>query len=180
MVKKYIAGIVFILSIFCISNVHSQVLWGIEVGDQNQYNTWEEDGGYRVKTGVDLWGTAKFKDGVLEMSLPDGKDADFQSAFIEIVQNYGQPSLFKDRNIMLEKEKHKQDSIDAYIATQKKINPRYKHKADTTVVPEDTRNVDQMVADGDMTMKRNWILVDYEMELVYDQYGVRFQLKYLK
>ena len=175
--KKYFLLLIIFGTLY-VSNGYSQTLWGIEVGDKNQYNTWEDDGGYRVKTGVDFWGTAKFKDGVLEMSLPDGKDADFQSAFIEIVQNYGQPSLFKDRNIMLEKEKIRQDSIDAYIANQRKINPRYKHK-ETTVIPEDTRNVDQMVADGDMIMRRNWILVDYEMELVYDQYGVRYMLKYL-
>jgi hypothetical protein len=161
-----------------ISSADAQTLWGIEVGDKNQYNTWEDAGGMRQKTGVDFWGTATYKDGMLEMSLPDGKDADFQTAFIELVMNYGQPSIFNDRNIMLEKENARQDSIDAYIAAQKKINPRYKHK-ETTVIPEDTRTVDQLVADGDMIMRRNWILVDYEMELVYDQYGLRYRLKYL-
>jgi hypothetical protein len=80
---------------------------------------------------------------------------------------------------MLEKEKLRKDSIQAVIDSLKRINRNYKHPKDTTVVPEDTRNVDQMVADGDMIMRRNWILVDYEMELVYDQYGVRYTLKYL-
>ena len=178
MAKRYFSYIFIFITVIGISDAYSQTLWGIEVGDRNQYNTWEDVDGARVKKDMDFWGTATFKDGVLEMNMPNGKDADFQSAFIEIIQNYSQPSLFKDRNVMLEKEKLRQDSIDAYVAEQRKINPRYKHK-DTTVVPEDTRNVDQMVADGDMIMRRTWILVDYEMELMYDQYGVRYKLKYL-
>lgn len=178
MVKRYFIYIFIFIAVAGISDAHSQTLWGIEVGDRNQYNTWEDVDGARVKKDMDFWGTATFKDGALEMNMPNGKDADFQSAFIEIIQNYSQPSLFKDRNVMLEKEKLRQDSIEAYIAEQRKLNPRYKHK-DTTVVPEDTRNVDQMVADGDMIMRRIWILVDYEMELMYDQYGVRYKLKYL-
>lgn len=157
----------------------AQTLWGIEVSDKNHYNTWEDAGGMRQKTDVDFWGTATYKDGVLEMTKTDGNDADFQTAFIELVMNYGQPSLFNDRNIMLEKENKKQDSIAAYIESQKRINRNYKHPKDTSTVPEDARTVDQLVADGDMIMKRNWILVDYEMELMYDQYGLRYKLKYL-
>lgn len=178
MARNFFVFIILVTIFAGISDAYSQTLWGIEVGDRNQYTTWEEADGYKVKSDVDLWGMARYKDGVLEMEMREGKDADFQSAFIEIIQNYSQPSLFKDRNVMLEKEKLRQDSIDAYIAEQRKINPRYKHK-DTTVIPEDTRNVDQMVADGDMIMRRIWILVDYEMELTYDQYGVRYKLKYL-
>lgn len=163
-----------------VHSAEAQTLWGIEISDQNQFNTWEDVGGARQKSDLEFWGTATYKDGVLEMTKPDGKDADFQTAFIDIVMNYGQPSIFNDRNIMLERETKRQDSIKAYIDAQKKKYMNYKHPKDTTTIPEDTRNVDQMVADGDMIMRRNWILVDYEMELVYDQYGLRYRLKYLK
>jgi hypothetical protein len=179
MAGRYFAYIVIFISIFFISDTYSQTLWGIEVGDKKQYSTWEDADGSKVNKDVEFWGTAKFKDGVLEMDMPEGKDADFQSAFIELVVNYSQPNFFNDRNIKLEKEKKREDSIKAVVDSLKRINRNYKPPRDTTVIPEDTRNVDQMVADGDMIMRRTWILVDYEMELTFDQYGLRYKLKYL-
>ena len=162
------------------NSLHAQILWNIDVNDKNQYESWEEVNGAKQKSDIELWGIATFKDGVLEMNLREGKDADFQSAFIHIIENYGQPSFFNDRNIQAEREKKRQDSIKAVIDSLKRKDRFYKPPKDTTTIPEDTRTVDELVADGDMILKRNWLLVDYEMELMYDEYGVRFRLKYLK
>lgn len=176
---KTIVILIFIIAAG-MNNLNAQILWNIDVSDKNQYGTWEDVDGAKQKSDIDLWGTATYKDGVLEMSLREGKDADFQTAFIHIIENYGQPTFFNDRNIQAEREKKRQDSIKAVNDSLKRIDRFYKPPKDTTTMPEDTRTVDELVADGDMILKRNWLLVDYEMELMYDQYGLRFRLKYLK
>ncbi len=81
------------------NSLHAQILWNIDVNDKNQYESWEEVNGAKQKSDIELWGIATFKDGVLEMNLREGKDADFQSAFINTMVNYVQPILFNNRNI---------------------------------------------------------------------------------
>ena len=150
---------------------NAQSLWGIEFGNKGQFNqqdkwieTVDPDGSvYKQAEGIEFWGKAVFKEDTLRMVIKYPSKEQFDSAFILIVNEYGEPSIFGDRDLKAEREKNEK-------------------KGDYTKKEEygevDERTVEAIIQDGDLVMDRKWILVDYELELIWDKNGIRFLCKY--
>lgn len=152
-------------------NADAQLLWGIDLGNKEQYNQadkWGEvidlDGStYKQAEDIEFWGKAVFKDDTLRMSIRYPAKEQFDSAFILIVNEYGEPSIFGDRDLKAEREKEA-------------LKGDYTKKEEYGKV--DDRPIEAIIQDGDLLMDRKWILVDYELELLWDKNGIRFLCKY--
>lgn len=152
-------------------NAGAQSLWGIEFGNKelfNQADKWGEvidlDGStYKQAEDIEFWGKAIFKEDTLRMSIRYPAKEQFDSAFILIVNEYGEPSIFGDRDLKAEREKEE-------------MKGDYTKKEEYGKV--DDRPIEAIIQDGDLLMDRKWILVDYELELIWDKNGIRFLCKY--
>lgn len=158
---KYI--LIFIMFMSSVS-AYSQALWGIEFGNKSQYDSWSEtadfDGTvYKQSDDVEFWGKAIFKNDSLLMTIKYPSKEQFDNAFLLLVNEYGEPSIFGDKDLKAEREK--QESKGDYIKKEEygKV---------------DERSIEAIIQDGDLVMERKWILVDYELSLVWDKGGLRF------
>ena len=168
-----IKSILLVFCFICVFNLkaNTQTLWGIEVGNKSQYDSWaemaDESGAYRFNENVEFWGNAEFRNGVLKMSKKYPGQEHFDEAFMVLVQEYGEPSLFNDKDLKKEREEKEEKESD-YVIEKKKEEE-----------PVDERKVEALISDGDLVMQRNWLLVDYELELRWDKEGLIFICKYL-
>lgn len=159
------------LSASAFSQAGAQSLWGIEFGNKEQFNQpdkWSEvidlDGStYKQAEDIEFWGKAIFKEDTLRMSIRYPAKEQFDSAFILIVNEYGEPSIFGDRDLKAEREK---EALKGDYTKQEEYGK------------VDERTVEAIIQDGDLLMNRKWILVDYELELLWDKNGIRFLCKY--
>lgn len=162
--KFLIIGLILLLS----SNIYSQSLWEMDLSDKEQYSKWIDvidiDGSnYRQNDTIDFWGKAIFKNDTLEMKIKFPTKEQFNEAFMSIVNEYGEPSIFGDRDLKAEREKE-----------EKKGD--YIKKEEQGVV--DSRDLEAVIQSGDLLISRQWILVDYQLELLWDKNGIRFLCTY--
>jgi hypothetical protein len=162
--------LLIIIIIFLSINAYSQTIWGIELGDKSQYEQWGEsadfDGTvYKQKDGVDFWGKAIYKNDSLEMYIKYPSKEQFDNAFLLLVNEYGEPSIFGDKDLKLEREKEEQKGDYTKKEEQGKV---------------DERSIEAIIQDGDLVMARKWMLVDYEIDLVWDKSGLRLICAYAR
>lgn len=162
--KFLLIGFILILS----SDLYSQSLWEMDLSDKDQYSKWMDvidlDGSnYRQNDTIDFWGKAIFKNDTLEMKIKFPTKEQFNEAFMTIVNEYGEPSIFGDRDLKAEREKE-----------EKKGD--YIKKEEQGVV--DSRDLEAVIQSGDLLISRQWILVDYQLELLWDKNGIRFLCTY--
>ena len=158
--------IIFFLGLNC--NSYSQSLWDIDLSDKEQFNKWVEvidlDGSsYRQNDLMDFWGKAVFKNDSLEMKIKYPSKEQFNDAFMSIVNEFGEPSIFGDRDLKAEREKEENKGD-------------YNKKKEHGVV--DSRDLEAVIQSGDLLILRKWILVDYQVELLWDKNGIRFLCAY--
>ena len=161
--------ILVILLLFVYIDGKSQTVWGLELGDKSQYEQWGEvvdlDGSvYKQNDAVEFWGKVIFRNDSLMGKIKYPSKEQFHQAFILLVNEYGEPSIFSDRDLKLEREK--EEKKGDYI--KKEENNKV-----------DERSIEAIVQDGDLMMNRKWILVDYELELLWDKNGISFLCRYL-
>ena len=161
--------ILVILLLFVYIDGKSQPVWGLEQGDKSQYEQWGEvvdlDGSvYKQNDAVEFWGKVIFRNDSLMGKIKYPSKEQFDQAFILLVNEYGEPSIFSDRDLKLEREK--EEKKGDYI--KKEENNKV-----------DERSIEAIVQDGDLMMNRKWILVDYELELLWDKNGISFLCRYL-
>ena len=156
----------FLMILTCES--YSQTLWEIDLSNREQYINWIdvidlEGTNYKQNDTIDFWGKAVFKNDTLEMKIKYPNKEQFNEAFMMIVNEFGEPSNFGDRDLKAEREKE-----------EKKGD--YVKKEEQGVV--DSRDLEAVIQSGDLLISRQWILVDYQLELLWDKNGIRFLCTY--
>lgn len=158
---KYILMVVMLFSFL---NANSQSLWGIEFGNKAQFDTWSEtsdiDGTvYKQNNAVEFWGNGVFRNDSLILSIKYPAKEQFDNAFMLLVNEYGEPSIFGDKDIKAEREK--EESKGDYVKKEEygKV---------------DERSIEAIIQSGDLLIDRKWLLVDYELQLTWDKNGLRF------
>lgn len=162
--------LLLIVMIFVLSfKANAQTVWGIELGNKDQYEQWNEgispdSSVYKQYEGIEFWGKAIYGNDSLQMRIKYPSKEQFDQAFILLVNEYGEPSIFGDRNLKLEREKEEAKGDYTKQEEQGEV---------------DERSIEAIIQDGDLLMDRRWILVDYELELIWNKNGISFLCRYL-